>query len=157
MFALMPWLKPEDTPLCRSWAQFEFLGDQVYAGLRADGVLNGQGESRRLLDDFRRLRLAQATLAAELGMSPGARTRLKAGGETHLSHLSQEEGVDVERLTLIGLRTVWKHLEKQQEQEALEVTAEKAEDSAAELEGVSDGTVSPVAENGAPRDDSAET
>jgi len=74
MFALMPWLKPEDTPLCRSWAQFEVLGDQVYAGLRADGVLNGQGESRRLLDDFRRLRLAQATLAAELGMSPGART-----------------------------------------------------------------------------------
>jgi hypothetical protein len=72
MFALMPWLKPEDTPFCRSWAQFEFLGDQVYAGLRADGVLNGQGESR-LLDDFRRLRLAQATYAPLTFQSPAAK------------------------------------------------------------------------------------
>jgi len=78
MFSLMPWLEPQDTPLCRSWAELQVVGDQVYAGLRSQGVLTGQGEMRRLADDFRKLRLAQATLAAALGMSPASRMAIKA-------------------------------------------------------------------------------
>jgi hypothetical protein len=69
----MPWLEPSDWPTCRAWAELEFLAGQVYAALRALGVLNKAGEARRLLDDYRRLRQAQLQYATALGMSPAAR------------------------------------------------------------------------------------
>jgi hypothetical protein len=45
------------------------------------GVLNDQGEGRRLLDDYRKLRQTQAVYARELGMTPAARMAIKATGK----------------------------------------------------------------------------
>jgi hypothetical protein len=80
MRSVMPWLEPSDTPTARAWAEFEFLAGQVYAALRAFGVLNREGEARRLLDDYRKLRQTQVVLARELGMTPAARMAIKANG-----------------------------------------------------------------------------
>jgi hypothetical protein len=80
MSAVMPWLEPSDMPAARAWAELEYLAGQVYAALRAMGVLNKEGEGRRLLDDYRKLRQTQAVLARELGMTPAARIAIKANG-----------------------------------------------------------------------------
>src|ERR1035437_3250315 len=76
----LPWLEPSDFPAVRAWAEFEYLAGQVYAALRAGSVINAKGEARRLLDDYRKLRLAQAVLSRELGMTPASRMALKATG-----------------------------------------------------------------------------
>src|SRR5229473_1020728 len=73
----MPWLEPSDMPACRAWAEMEYLAGQVYAVLRA-GIFNQKGETRRLLDDYRKLRQTQIVLSRELGMTPAARMALKA-------------------------------------------------------------------------------
>jgi hypothetical protein len=48
----------------------EVLATQVFAVLRAGSVVNAKGEGKRLLDDYRKLRLAQAVYSRELGMTP---------------------------------------------------------------------------------------
>jgi hypothetical protein len=78
--AAMPWLEPSDFPTMRAWAELEILAGQVYAALRGFGVLNREGEARRLLDDYRKLRQTQVVLARELGMTPAARMAIKANG-----------------------------------------------------------------------------
>lgn len=80
MRAVMPWLEPSDMPAARAWAELEYLAGQVYAALRGLGVLNREGEARRLLDDYRKLRQTQVVLARELGMTPAARMAIKANG-----------------------------------------------------------------------------
>jgi hypothetical protein len=80
MRGVMPWLEPSDMPAARAWAEFEYLAGQVYAALRGFGVLNREGEARRLLDDYRKLRQTQVVLARELGMTPAARMAIKANG-----------------------------------------------------------------------------
>jgi hypothetical protein len=80
MRTAMYWLESADLPACRAWAELEYLSGQVYAVLRAMGVQNSQGESRRLLDDYRKLRQTQAVYARELGMTPAARMAIKATG-----------------------------------------------------------------------------
>jgi hypothetical protein len=80
MRAVMPWLEPSDMPAARAWAELEYLAGQVYAALRGFGVLNREGEARRLLDDYRKLRQTQVVLARELGMTPAARMAIKANG-----------------------------------------------------------------------------
>jgi hypothetical protein len=76
----VPWLEPADWPAVRAWAEMEYLCGQVYAALRVVGVLNQQGEARRLLHDYRQMRQAQAVYAAALGMTPAARMAIKASG-----------------------------------------------------------------------------
>jgi hypothetical protein len=78
--AVMPWLEPSDFPTVRAWAELEILAGQVYAALRGFGVLNREGETRRLLDDYRKLRQTQVVVARELGMTPAARMAIKASG-----------------------------------------------------------------------------
>ena len=78
--AVLPWLEPSDYPAVRAWCELEYLGGQVYAVLRAGSVVNAAGEGERLLDDYRKLRLAQAVYSRELGMTPAARMALKASG-----------------------------------------------------------------------------
>jgi hypothetical protein len=58
----------------------EVLATQVFAVLRAGSVVNAKGEGKRLLDDYRKLRLAQAVYSRELGMTPAARMAIKASG-----------------------------------------------------------------------------
>jgi hypothetical protein len=76
----MPWIDDSDAPACRAWAQLEILSDQAYAVLRTVGILNREGEPRRLLTDIRQLRQAQLAYARELGMTPAARMAIKANG-----------------------------------------------------------------------------
>jgi hypothetical protein len=78
--SVLTWLEPSDFPAVRAWAEFEYLAGQVYAVLRAGSVVNAAGEGKRLLDDYRKLRLAQAVLSRELGMTPASRKALQAGG-----------------------------------------------------------------------------
>jgi hypothetical protein len=77
---VMPWLEPSDFPAVRAWAELEYLSGQVYATLRAMGVINSATEPRRLLSEFRQLRQAQLAYARELGMTPAARMAIKATG-----------------------------------------------------------------------------
>jgi len=44
------------------------------------GLLNAEGEPRRLLTDFRQLRQVQLSYERELGMTPAARMAIKASG-----------------------------------------------------------------------------
>jgi len=74
---VMPWLEESDIPSCRAWAQLEILADQAFSVLRAMGLVNGQGEPRRLLTDYRQIRTAQLGFANALGMTPSARQALK--------------------------------------------------------------------------------
>jgi hypothetical protein len=53
--------------------------EQAYATLRVMGIVNNEGEGRRLLADYRQLRQAQAMWARELGLTPAARMSIKAG------------------------------------------------------------------------------
>jgi hypothetical protein len=76
----LPWLEPSDYPAVRVWAELEVLSVQVFAVLRTGNVVNAQGEGKRLLDDYRKLRLAQAVYSRELGMTPAARMAIKANG-----------------------------------------------------------------------------
>src|ERR1035437_9759881 len=76
--SVLTWLEPSDYPAVRAWAELEYLAGQVYAALRAGSVVNAAGEGKRLLDDYRKLRLAQMVISRELGMTPAARMALKA-------------------------------------------------------------------------------
>ena len=78
--SVLTWLEPSDFPAVRAWAELEVLATQVFAVLLADSVVNAAGEGKRLLDDYRKLRLAQAVYSRELGMTPAARMALKATG-----------------------------------------------------------------------------
>ena len=80
MQLVMPWLEPSDLPMARGWAELEVLAGMVYAHLHSVGVIDNRGESRRLLDDYRKLRATQVVLSRELGLSPAARMAIKASG-----------------------------------------------------------------------------
>lgn len=73
----MPWLEDSDLPACRSWAELEILSANAFAELNRRGILNEEGEPRRLLTDFRQLKQAQLAYERELGMTPVARATLK--------------------------------------------------------------------------------
>jgi hypothetical protein len=77
---VMPWLEQSDLPACRAWAELEILSTTVFAELHRNGILNTEGEPRRLLGEFRQLRQAQLAFERELGMTPAARMAIKANG-----------------------------------------------------------------------------
>lgn len=80
---ILPHLGTADRPMLKAWCQLEYLADQVYAELRTHGVFsvteNGERIGRRLLEDFRKLRVAQLPYANSLGLTPMARVQIKAG------------------------------------------------------------------------------
>ena len=59
MRAEMPWLESSDLPACRAWAELEILGAYAFSELVGAGLLNAEGEPRRLLTDYRQLRQVQ--------------------------------------------------------------------------------------------------
>jgi len=77
---LCPWLESQDLPLVRRWAELEYHASRLHAYLRVLGEVNGQAEPRRLLDELRKLGLAQAALSDRLGLNPAARMTIKAHG-----------------------------------------------------------------------------
>jgi phage terminase small subunit len=76
----MPWIEDSDLPVCRAWAEMELLSTRMYAELKAKGLLNAQGEARRLVNDYRTMRHTQMGFARELGMTPSARLALRQAG-----------------------------------------------------------------------------
>ena len=76
----MPWLEESDLPACRAWAELEILSASVFTALTADGLVNAEGEPRKLLTEFRQLRQSQLAYERELGMTPAARMAIKANG-----------------------------------------------------------------------------
>jgi phage terminase small subunit len=74
----MPWLELADWPTVRAWCELEYLTGQVYAALRSLGPITSQGETRRLVDDYSKLRQTQIVLSRELGMTPASRQALKS-------------------------------------------------------------------------------
>jgi hypothetical protein len=86
---VMPWIEQADIPAARAWAEMEYLAGQVYAVLRAMHPVIPDGEARRLLDDYRKLRQTQAVFARELGMTPASRMALKASGTSAALDLAE--------------------------------------------------------------------
>jgi len=80
MRTTMHWLEPSDLPAARAWAEIEILAANVFAELTANGVMNAEGEPRRLLTELRQLRQVQLAYGQELGMTPAARMAIKANG-----------------------------------------------------------------------------
>src|SRR5712671_5786732 len=95
--AVAPWLEASDFPAVRAWSEMEYLSNQVYAALASMGVLNRQGEARRLLSEYRQLRATQVMLARELGLTPAARMAIRATGtRTALDLAGQMARVDTD-------------------------------------------------------------
>jgi hypothetical protein len=82
MRAVMPWLEEANAPTCRTQAELVVLASRVYAALRDQGILNSDGEARRLLDDYRKLRQTEAIFTRKLGMTPAARQTLRANSKS---------------------------------------------------------------------------
>jgi len=80
MRAEMPWIESSDLPACRAWAELEILCACAFSELVDGGLLNAEGEPRRLLNDFRQLRQLQLAYERDLGMTPAARMAIKASG-----------------------------------------------------------------------------
>jgi hypothetical protein len=59
-------------------AELEFLALRVWRELDRQGILNSNGDTRRLLNDHRQLRATQNQLAAQLGMTPASRASIRA-------------------------------------------------------------------------------
>ncbi len=74
----MPWIEDSDLPACRGWADLELLSASVGYSLAQLGPITDNGEPRRLLTEFRHLKLAQLAYERELGMTPAARMAIKA-------------------------------------------------------------------------------
>ena len=96
--SVLTWLEPSDFPAVRAWAELEVLATQVFAVLRAGSVVNAAGEGKRLLDDYRKLRLAQAVYSRELGMTPASRMAIKATGTRTAFDLPLEMLKNVEEI-----------------------------------------------------------
>src|SRR4051812_36796781 len=74
----LPWLTDADVPAAKHWAELEVLGTEVFAKLQTAGIVNAEGEPRRLLDSHRQIRMAQLGIEKELGMTPKARAELRS-------------------------------------------------------------------------------
>ncbi len=88
--SVVPWLEPSDQPAVRAWCELEILARQAFAALRAAGVVNETtGEGRRLLNDYRKIRLAQLAFTREIGMTPLARQALKTSRDNDALDVAQ--------------------------------------------------------------------
>jgi hypothetical protein len=91
----MPWIQPSDAVAVRAFCELEVLAEQVYAVLRFGGVVNREGDARRLLNDYRKLRATQAVWVNAIGATPAARAALKTaetGAVLDLESFRHESG-----------------------------------------------------------------
>lgn len=77
MFELLPWLIEADRPAARAWADLEHKVAAVSVNLDQDGILNAEGDPRRLLSEYRGLLTLQLAYAKELGLTPAGRAALR--------------------------------------------------------------------------------
>ncbi len=81
MRELCPWIEPPDLPLLRRWAEIEHHATRIHAFLKIIGEVNSAtGDPRRLVNELRMLAQAQASIGAQLGLSPASRMAIKADG-----------------------------------------------------------------------------
>jgi hypothetical protein len=80
MRELCPWIETPDLPLLRRWAELELHASRIHAFLKIIGEVNSAGDPRRLVNELRMLAQAQASLGAQLGLSPASRMAIKADG-----------------------------------------------------------------------------
>ena len=74
----MPWLTKSDIPAARGWAELEIISATLYAEFKTRGIFTKDGEARKLVDDFRRMKLAQLMYAKELALTPASRAAIRA-------------------------------------------------------------------------------
>ena len=77
MYDALPWLTEADRPVTRTWADLEHKIAAVSVDLDRRGFLNGDGEPRRLLAEYRGLLALQLQYSKELGLTPAARASLR--------------------------------------------------------------------------------
>lgn len=88
---LAPWIELQDRMLVRRFAQLELLIDRVYAAIRdSDNILLPDGGAKRLVHDFRKLVQAQASIGAQLGLSPVSRRMVRDSGSLETIDISDE-------------------------------------------------------------------
>jgi hypothetical protein len=80
MRELCPWIEMQDLPLLRRWAEIELHASRIHAFLKLIGEVNNQGDPRRLINELRMLAQTQASIGAQLGLSPASRMAIKATG-----------------------------------------------------------------------------
>lgn len=73
-----PWLKEQHLPLLRRYCELNRRATRINAYLNLIGDIDHQGNPRPLLDMHRRLALAQATIAAQLGLTPASEALINA-------------------------------------------------------------------------------
>jgi len=90
LYVECPWLTPADDPMARRFCELQVLIEQVYAWIRATGVVSEAGDVKGPVDAHRRMTLAQNTLATQLGLSPAGRMAIKANGTRSVFDLPSE-------------------------------------------------------------------
>ena len=79
MRAECSWIRSCDLPLLRRWAELEIHATRLHAFLKIIGEVNSTtGEPRRLMDELRKVALAQAAIGAQLRFSPASRAAVRA-------------------------------------------------------------------------------
>jgi hypothetical protein len=73
-----PWLKEQHLPLLRRYCELNRRATRINAYLNLIGDIDHEGNPRPLLDMHRRLALAQASIAAQLGLTPASEALIRA-------------------------------------------------------------------------------
>jgi hypothetical protein len=76
----MPWLREQDVPCCRGWAEAELIGAALFAAIMKGGAIHtkdGDIAARRVVNDWRQIKLLQLAYERELMMTPAIRATLK--------------------------------------------------------------------------------
>jgi hypothetical protein len=84
VFGALPHLTPADKPAVRGWCELEVIGSRLFAAINDGGAVreaNGDIFARRVVDDFRKLKLAQLSYATQLGLTPVARASVRASSK----------------------------------------------------------------------------
>jgi hypothetical protein len=85
-------------PACRSWAEAEVVGVGLFAAIMKGGAIHelpgGDIGARRVVNDWRQIKLLQLAYQKELGMLPTTRKLLQEGraGEVDLVAMMAEAG-----------------------------------------------------------------
>ena len=77
-----PWLEVADLPFVKRFSELQVIIGRLYFEIHLNGAFDNKRQPRFVLDTYRRMVLAQAAIARELGMSPLARKQLSLAAQT---------------------------------------------------------------------------
>ncbi len=91
-----PWLEIADLPLIKRFAELQVIIGRLYFEIHLNGAFDNKRQPRFVLDTYRRMILAQAAIARELGLSPLARKQLSlaAQGDDLAAAMAKRVGND---------------------------------------------------------------